>query len=72
MMLDVKIYTTSCKLCSFELCTIIYEDPSGNTESKDYDLQKLDCYLLRYVYYWHCLHPLDECVNGYEEIYVTP
>jgi hypothetical protein len=46
LMLNAEIYTTPCKLCCIELCTIVYEDPSGNVESEDYAMQKLGCCLL--------------------------
>jgi hypothetical protein len=54
-----------------ELCTIICYDSFGNANSKDYALQKLDCYLLCDVYYRVCLHPLGECLNSYEEKSIT-
>jgi hypothetical protein len=66
-MLNVEIYTTSCEVCSFELCAIIHEDPPENAESKHYALQELDYCLLCNVDYRHCLHPLGEDVDSYEE-----
>jgi hypothetical protein len=66
-MFDVEIYTTPCELGSFELCTIVYDDPSENAESKDYNLHELNCCLMCDVYYYHCLHPLTEHVNGDKE-----
>jgi hypothetical protein len=65
-MLDPEICATSDKLCPFELCTIVYENSSGHTESIYDALWELDHCLLGYIYYWHGLHPLGECVDSNE------
>jgi hypothetical protein len=67
-MLDAEIRTTSDKLCSFELCTIVYQNPSGHVESVYDTLQELNCCLLGYIYYWHGFHSLIERVNPDEQI----
>jgi hypothetical protein len=66
-MLNAKVCATPCKLSSFELCAIIHENPPRDIESEDYALQELNCYLLCDVNHCHCLHPLGEGVNSYEE-----
>jgi hypothetical protein len=71
LMLNAKVCTTPCELCSFKPWTIIYKDSSGNTESEDYALQELDCYLLYDVYHWHYFHLLGEGGNGEEKKYVS-
>jgi hypothetical protein len=59
LMLDTKIRATSDELCSFELCTIIYQDSSGHVESVYYALQELNHCLLGYMawlpsIWWTC------------------
>jgi hypothetical protein len=71
-MLNVKIRTTSGKLCSFELCSIICHNSSRHTESVYDVLQELDCCLLGYIYYWHNFHPFSESVNFDEQILKPP
>jgi hypothetical protein len=67
-MLDAKIHTTSDKLCSFELCTIVCQNSSGHAKSVYDTVQKLDCCLLGYIYYWHGFRPLGECVDPNEQV----
>jgi hypothetical protein len=70
-MLNAKLHTTSSKLCPFELCSIIYQNSSGHAESVYDALQKLDCCILGYIYYWHGFHPFSECVDFDEQISET-
>jgi hypothetical protein len=65
-MLDAKIHATSDELCSFELCTIVCQDSSGDVESIYDALQELDRCLLDYIHCWHGFHPLDEHVDSDE------
>jgi hypothetical protein len=67
-MLDVEICTTSEKLCSFELRTIVYHNPFGHAESIYDALQELDRCLLGYIHYWHGFYPLSERVNSNKQI----
>jgi hypothetical protein len=67
-MLNAKIYTTSGKLCSFELCFVIYQNSFGHTESVYDALQELDYYLLGYIYCWHNFHPFSEHINSDKQI----
>jgi hypothetical protein len=62
-MVDIKVYTTSYKFCSFELSLVICKDPPMYTEHVYDILQELDRCFLRDVYHWHSFHPLGECVN---------
>jgi hypothetical protein len=62
-MLDAEIRTTFDELCSFKLCTIVYQNSFGHAKSVYDTLQKLDRCLLGYIYYWHGLHPLGERVD---------
>jgi hypothetical protein len=70
-MLNAKIRTTSHKLCSFELCSVIHQNSFGHTESVYDALQKVDCCLLGYIYCWHGFHPFSERVNSNEQISET-
>jgi hypothetical protein len=70
-MLNVKIRTTTGKLCSFELCSVIYHNSSGHTESVYDDMHELECCLLGYIYYYHNFHPFCEHVNSDEQISET-
>jgi hypothetical protein len=56
-MLDVKIRTTSDKLRSFELCTIVCQNYSEHAKSVYNALQELDRCLLSYIYRWY-INPL--------------
>jgi hypothetical protein len=67
-MLNTKVGTTPYELCSLELCTIIRVDPSRHAEPEHCTLQKLDHYILRDVYHWHCFHTFCECINSYKEM----
>jgi hypothetical protein len=70
-MLNAKIRTTSSKLGSFELCSVICQNSSGHTESIYDALQELDCHLLGYIYCWHIFHPFSEHVNSDKQISKT-
>jgi hypothetical protein len=70
-MLDAKIRTTSDKLYSFELCSVICQNSSVHVESVYNALQELDCCLLGYIYYWHDFHPFSKRVNSDEQISET-
>jgi hypothetical protein len=70
-MLDAEIRTISDKLCSFELHTIVFHNPSGHAESVYDALQELDRGLLGYIHCWHGFHPLGERVNFDEQISET-
>jgi hypothetical protein len=67
-MLDAKIYTTSDKLCSFELCTIVCQNSSWHVKSIYDALQELHRCLLGYIHCWHGLHPIGEHINSDEQI----
>jgi hypothetical protein len=66
-MLNTEVYITPCKLCAFELSTIICEDSFRHAEFEDYAMYELDCYFLCDVYYEHCLHLIGEFVECDEE-----
>jgi hypothetical protein len=70
-MLDAIIHTTSDKLCSFELRTIVYQNPYGHAKSVYDALQKFDRCILGYIHCWHGFHPLGGCVNSDEQISET-
>jgi hypothetical protein len=65
-MLNDKISATSDELCSFELCTIVWQNTYGHAESVYDALQELDHCLLSYIYCWHDFHPFGECVDSDE------
>jgi hypothetical protein len=67
-MLDAKIHATFEELCSFELCTIIYQNSYGYAESVYNALQEPDHCILGYIYCCHGFHPLGERVNSDEQI----
>jgi hypothetical protein len=62
-MVDTKIHVAHYKFCSFELSSVICQNPHGYIEPLYDALQELDCYLLCDVHHWHHLQPLGECVN---------
>jgi hypothetical protein len=70
-MLDAKIRTTPDKLCSFELCSVVCQNFTGNVESVYDALQELYYCLLGYIYYWHNFHSFSERVNSDEQISET-
>jgi hypothetical protein len=70
-LLDAKIHTTSDKLCSFELRSIICQNSFWHVESVYDALQELDCCLLGYIYCWHDFHSFSERGNSDEQISET-
>jgi hypothetical protein len=64
--MDAEVHTTSDELCSFKLCTIVYQNSSGHVEYVYDALQELDRYLLGYIHHWHGFHPLGERVDSDE------
>jgi hypothetical protein len=62
-MVDTKICVASYKFCSFELSSVICQNPSGYAEPLYDALQELDRCFLRDICHWHSFHPLGECVN---------
>jgi hypothetical protein len=64
MIVDVKISTSPCNFCLFELRPIIFEDPPGYVEPVYDTLQEFDYYILCDVHYCHSFHPLGESLNS--------
>jgi hypothetical protein len=62
-MVDTKIRAAPYKFCSFELSSIICQNPPGYTESVYNALQELVRCFLCDIHHWHCLHLLGECVD---------
>jgi hypothetical protein len=62
-MVDTKILASSYKFCSFELSSVIYQNPPGYVKPVYNALQELDRYFVCDICHWNSFHPLDECVN---------
>jgi hypothetical protein len=65
--MDTKVHATSYKFHSFQLSSIICQNPPGYAKPIYDTLQELGRCFLHNIDHWHHLRPLGECVDRDEQ-----